>query len=699
MSNTTRFPARWATTALSEALLVGLLAFAAWEQLLPLARLERIAPALSLATFILTFAPVALAGVGLGLVSIRIVGLARAHRVPIALALALLGVNLMRLFLRMDGEWTERSGFVICGSAVVLLVGSWIGMKREGVRNIERWLAVGSFWGLFLVWVKFFPEGIIPLQEDPKRYLLHAGFLVCVSTIIYLSRIQIRSGRWVEPTAIVALFALVFAIQTADVDERCESPQGSFAGVRADPTKHQPNLVFIVLDTVRRDHMSLYGHVRETTPFLEELAKSSAVYRHAVSITSWTLPAHSSMFTGLYPRSHGAHKAIVASQSDSVRKTPGLLQETETLAEILRDRGYQTTALSANLFVGPGYGLDQGFEVFCEQNNRFYLASSPGVRLQYAISGLIRDWAPATLARFISMPLGDAEQIVDNAIASIDSRDHERPFFLFLNFMDAHDPLFPPIELNNRFPGFDPTLYGVWYDWLNYVLAQQGRTLNAREYDHIRSQYDASLYYLDEQLKRLITELDARGISEDTMLVITSDHGEAFGEHDRLGHDRELYAELLEVPLLIRYPGGDHAGVENGYFENRRIFQAVLEGLGVPVDSETTPWQAASEIYTYGRMQGSSLQRTRRAFYFDHYKFIASSDGVDELYDVKLDPTEKRNIAGSDRAEAVAALLAGRQMNQAFVAQIPVSKRDADADTEVLDPADEELLRALGYIE
>jgi arylsulfatase A-like enzyme len=674
--------------ALFLGLFAGPLAFVVCEQLVHLVLSQKLAPLFSLVTYCLTFLPVALTGVALGSIAMRIGGQDGGLRAPLGLVviLALLAVGRL-LLTSSDGGDSKLIAFAV-GSSLLLIAGCrW--MERHRLGSLRRWLFAGLVWGIFLAWVLIAPEEST-YATDSIRYLFHFAFLTSLCAIAFVNRIQTNAPAWVEPLGLGVLLALVAGIQTIGIHGRCEfpAPRETTAAPQA-----APNIVFIVLDTVRRDHLSVYGYRRKTTPFLEELAQTSRVYTDALAVSPWTLPSHSSMFTGIYPRSHGAHHPE-SRPSEPIERLPGLLSEERTLAEILHDHGYQTGAASANPWVGPEYGMKQGFDFFCGQRNPTFLTPSPLVKLHSFMVRWIRGSLPIALAPQFAAEPRQAAQVIDQGLAWIDSLGEAEPFFLFLNLMDAHDPVLPPPRLNDRFPGFLPELHGVRYATLSRRLESENRTLSDTERQHLASQYDASLVYLDEQLARFKAELDKRGLFESLLLIVTSDHGEALGEHGLLGHGRELYSELINIPLIIRYPGGLRAGVEAAPFENRRLFDLVPAAAGIPARAENTPWAAASETFpTWTDKPG--MQRVRRAFRFGEFKFISSSDGKDELYNVVVDPAEDHNLASGAKEP----LGTGRELAGAFLARTPRAERDLDAENLTLDPSHRARLRELGYTE
>jgi arylsulfatase A-like enzyme len=462
----------------------------------------------------------------------------------------------------------------------------------------------------------------------------------------------------------------------------------------------RPNIILIVWDTVRRDHLSVYGYERATTPYLNEFAKESILYTNAVSVSPWTRPSHASMFTGLYPRSHGAHFFYRPEMDISSKDYLDLPDDVTTLAEILKEMGYQCGGISANhVHAGRGAGLDQGFDYFYDQYNPWYLYRPSTFDLNRALINKIKPWMPAHFYFTFNTHSPTAEQINSKSLKWLDSTGDDGPFFLFINFMDAHEPYSPPQRLINLFPGYQSELALIHPSGILYEIIgpEKERELTERERIHLVSEYDAELVYLDEQLKILMDEIKERGWYHDAMIVVTSDHGEYFGEHGLLFHNIDLYSEVLDIPLIIKYPGRTPSGVNTSVIENRDLFNIILNQAGFEKDIqslEANPWLAAAELYRRGPKKINLVQfmLTKRAVLFDNFKFIASSDGADELYDIDADPFESINLLHVDSRAAEI----GEKLTQQFLHS--VEERGIPNQLHDLSKEEIEQLRALGYI-
>jgi arylsulfatase A-like enzyme len=287
-----------------------------------------------------------------------------------------------------------------------------------------------------------------------------------------------------------------------------------------------PNIVLVVMDTARADHLSLHGYARATSPQLERLAARGATFDNAWSTTSWTMPAHASMFTG--------HPAYVH-KADREYLFDGRLP---ALAEFLRDRGYLTAGFSGNyLWINQQYGFARGFAHF-----DVYTPFLDGARTTFGR----KFWG--TLTNQLGLEYvgvrRKAGEFNASALQWLDANPG-RPFFFFINYFDPHDPYWPPEDFKALYAGKTPP--GLLPGTESYT-----RTINF---------YDALLQYTDAQLGRLVDELERRGKLPNTIFIVTSDHGESLGDHGQRQHGTTLYQEVARVHLLLLAPGKVPAGV------------------------------------------------------------------------------------------------------------------------------------------
>jgi len=316
-----------------------------------------------------------------------------------------------------------------------------------------------------------------------------------------------------------------------------------------------PNVLFVVMDTVRKDHLGPYGYERDTTPGLDAFAEEAAVFENAVAPAPWTLPVHASMFTGMYPSEHGADQ-----------ENP-YLEGATTLAQSLSAAGHATACYSSNAWITPYTHLTDGFD---DQDNFFEvmpgdLFSGPlakawrvlndNPRLRTVADKLV-SLGNTAHEYFSSAEGADSKtpRVVDRTKAFIEESERgpgDDGWFSFINLMDAHLPYHPPEEFREQFaPGVDST--DVCQNSKEYNSG--AREISDGEFEEIRGLYDAEIAHIDAQLARLFDWLKRTGRWEDTAVVVAADHGELHGEHGLYGHEFGLYDQLINVPLMIKHP-------------------------------------------------------------------------------------------------------------------------------------------------
>ena len=278
------------------------------------------------------------------------------------------------------------------------------------------------------------------------------------------------------------------------------------------------HVVLISIDTLRADHLGSYGYERATSPALDRIAESGALFLDASTTSPWTLPSHASLLTGLYPSQHGV--------KDHINRLSGSIP---TLASILGGHGYQSFAVVNSHNLAPRYGLDQGFESF-----------------EY-----VREWNDKTGFKRRIVSRGD--RITERAIEWLKERD-ARPFFLFLHYYDVHSGFEPQPKFREMFA--QP--YGGRISGRSRQLSavrRRGLQLSKTDVSHLVDLYDAEIRQLDSNLQRLFGVLEDANLNDDVLVIITSDHGEEFMEHGSILHGRTYYQEIMRIPLIIRGPG------------------------------------------------------------------------------------------------------------------------------------------------
>ena len=485
---------------------------------------------------------------------------------------------------------------------------------------------------------------------------------------------------------------------------------GTLGSTRAVPTTtllpaaaKKPNILLVVMDTVRADHVSVYGYARETTPYLREFAREATVYERAIACDGFTLPTHASMFTGVYP---GWHGATVTPQYPYGSPLP---QRSQTLASVLRANGYWTAEAVANYgYLGTALGLTQGFTLTQARRAMPLSDSSRPFYLRESVKKLLA--AAGNTTAFDQYRLL-ATDINRHALSMIEqSRNPQVPFFLFLNYMDAHVPYIPPSPFRTRFSDTDrnskPVVEETYeaYTAIKDAVNSGKRSLNENEKRYMMSQYDAGIAFMDSAVGDLLKRLRELGLYDNTLVIITSDHGEAFGEHNRREHGiGSAYQDQVHIPLLVKYPGQHEAHRSDTLVSQVDFMPTVLDVSGVAVppglqgESFRSPRRDDSaavftDSSTIGYQQAyPRLRGVRRAVFSGPLKLIVWTAGDPEFYDLNADPGELNNLyrPGDPRAAPLMARL------NAWIATIPrkpSQSRPIDKDTL-------QKLRSLGYVQ
>lgn len=337
-----------------------------------------------------------------------------------------------------------------------------------------------------------------------------------------------------------------------------------------------PDIVFVVLDAVRRDRVSCFGYDRDTTPNVDAFAAGATVYENAVAQAPWSIPAHASLFTGQYSHEHGA--TTVAP----------VLRNAETLAEVLGRNGYRSCGISPNEYVRPVTGLARGFDEF-RTDVRTTVPNSlvgPFGRVINALSGS-RTFRPPVESAFNRLKLpggGDTdpdstrtdEDLLDAAATFLDATDD--PAFLFVNLMDAHLPRSPEPRFRDRFLDADLADADVPSNERAHNFGRD--VLDDRGLEKLSQLYDADVATADARFGQLLARLESRQSLDDALVVAVADHGENLGEFGLIGHQHAVTDGVTSVPLIVRYP--DQGGQRRvaSQVETRRVFHTILDVAG-----------------------------------------------------------------------------------------------------------------------
>ena len=405
----------------------------------------------------------------------------------------------------------------------------------------------------------------------------------------WLTRHEIQAWRFWRKTAPWATAAVAFAFVGVQGEKWWREHRA--VAVLPPATSGAPNILIIVIDTLRADHVSAYGYPRPTTPNLDRIAQQGVLFENAISPSSWSLPSHVSLLTGRYLHDH---------KVGQVQPEPWFgwgktgLGGFSTIGEALEQRGYRTGAFSANrTYFSHDLGFGRGFihfeDYFCSladsfvrtlygrEFSRIYLVRSDkslGKRVLRRLgwASLLDQDAEGSGSYGGAFGIRKHADTVNAELLNWVERDPHRPFFAFLNYFDVHDPYGGP---------------------RSYPKPAWPRV---SDIDH----YDDGVKYSDDCLGRLMTALQQRGVMNHTLIVVTSDHGESLGQHYLMTHGRALYWELIHVPLVISYPGHIPGGVRLAQpVTNAALPATILELLG---GSQSPFWEPPlNALWTVGQ--------------------------------------------------------------------------------------------------
>lgn len=463
---------------------------------------------------------------------------------------------------------------------------------------------------------------------------------------------------------------------------------------------NRPHIVLVSIDTLRADHLSAYGYPKQTSPRLDALAREGVLFVDAMSHSTWTLPAHVSMFTGLDPAAHGV-----------LAREHRIQPYHHTLAERLREAGYATSAWVGTRnwgFVGAVYGFDAGFDRFLHYPHPKRFRSA---RLLRAFDDL---WH-STVERGV----GNASDQITSVIHWL-SLEHEAPVFTFVHLYDVHSksaklPYEAPPPFRDMFCEGDPGEVDLCDDGLcasdRLLDIARGwlEPMDEAEIEWARCLYDGGIRYADHEVGRLVDAIDALGIRDETIVIVTSDHGEGFFEHGYPLHST-LHQEVTRIPLIIRSPGAAVGKRASGVVRQSDLLPTVLDLAGLPIEGDVqgrslvpllTDWGATSnaDVLAFDDGMGGVLLRAGSKTLIQYPASRKLEGRPDrEYYDLSRDPTQKRNL---ERRENVTTGQLQLQMAARLRESAAIRERlEAGTRPSEVEISEEAAagLRALGYV-
>jgi len=419
-------------------------------------------------------------------------------------------------------------------------------------------------------------------------------------------------------TLVLVAAALAFALRGAERDAgaRGASPGAGAGSASAKPPK---NVVLISLDTLRADHLGAWGYERETSPRIDAFAKKSVIFRRAVAQAGSTIPSHASLFTSLYPSAVLTKPTLIQGPSGKgAAKLRGTLADwPETLAEHLRNAGFATWGFVDGGNVRRDFGFAQGFDHYADE----------GVGIE-VLGKQARKWIE--------------EHPVDR-------------FFLFLHCYDIHTPYVSPDEYVALF-GDPEHAYPMPLHADYFRQVESGEiVMSERDFVEVIARYDAGIRYTDDRIGAFLDWLGERGLLDDTLVVIVSDHGEEMREHGRFGHEQLYLDPNLRVPLVIRAPGA-RPQVVGETVELVDVVPTILDLLGLPASRDAIGRSLAPVVRGADQIDGARAafaeigagRKSQRTLVDDRWQLLVDPrKKTRRLYDLVADPTASSDLAGS----------------------------------------------------
>jgi arylsulfatase A-like enzyme len=578
------------------------------------------------------------------------------------------------------------------------------------VTSLFVFLIVGGFINLY-----FLPEAVSRIS-----LLVTAGILLVSLILGRVLYILLRLLRWqgvrIRPRgrlglggliaiAVIALAALAL-VSYMPAGRPARAPRGALG--QGAGNGDGLNVLVLLADALRPDHLSLNGYARETSPHIDAFARAGAVFDNAGAQSSWTKPSTATILTGRYPSAHGMH--LMAN---------GVPEAIELLPEMLQRHGYRTALLTANNFVSPIFGFDRGVD--------FVYASNPPRFLQLMLGHLLSrvcEWS--SLARQVMAWMDGIERalvgggtpagglkaggLTQAFLQWLDAdRQSGRPFFAYLHFMEPHAPYAPPPPYDTFF--MSPRLAAMPHvtnfpAYAGFLPFEKGRAVSPDSLQNMIALYDGAIRSLDESLGRLFGEFSARGLDKNTLIIFTADHGEEFYDRGGWGHGQSLYEELIHVPLILSCPRSLGPIAGSRFVHSVRhvdLVPTILELCGLPGPLRTDgrsllpilhgeepagpPRPVFSEVNHGGRFANALRIGTEKVMFCQR-----ATDRQLFLFDLAADPGERQNLAGTAPAQAARAEAQLQEFQQSVAREAPAEVRIT------IDDATRERLRALGYV-
>lgn len=546
--------------------------------------------------------------------------------------------------------------------AALLVAGMGFGLGAFRIRRdvFEEQLRWGSLRGVMVLAACALVAG-----------LAYLALAAAIRFLVARKPFAVMLRAWGSPAVVGALVAVV-GVATVLIGQPAE----------ADGARHRPaapegagNVLVIVVDTLRADHLPAYGYSSGRTPHLDAFAEDAIRFDQAFSNASWTRPSFASIMTGRFPSSHGV-----------MAKSDALSDDLVTMSEAFGGAGWHTSGFVTNYNVGPYFHFDQGFDEYHYLEPEFVLWADDSAAKLLLVQFLRQRIESVRDAMFGVQPgtaYRDAETVNGELGRWLD-RAPRAPWMMFVGYMDPHDPYF-------EHP----------YTGSGYGRAAH-QTPDLAEAEHLRRLYDGEITYWDEHFGRLVADLRERGLYDDLTIVVTADHGEEFGEHGGFWHGTTLYDEQVRVPLFVKLPRGRRAGtVVRHWVQSVDIMPTLLAEAGLEIPEGVqggSLFEGTERVYAEESHEGNVLESVRQRRGTDELKLITANAGNPrglperELFRVDLDPGEREDLSGTDAASLEHADLALQ------AARVRAAEGAVEGEEVELDPDSRRQLCELGYL-
>ncbi|UCH33405.1 MAG: sulfatase-like hydrolase/transferase [Armatimonadota bacterium] len=482
------------------------------------------------------------------------------------------------------------------------------------------------------------------------------------------------------------------------------------------PSPGASNVLLVIVDALRADRLGCYGSVQGLTPELDRFARDAVLFENALAPAPWTVPSMGSMLASRFPSEVGAGRPMVRTSRPS--REGGVLTPDPTLPELLRRAGYMTRAELTNGHLRRDRGFASGFVSFRCAPDAAGQRAPALPRLGRYEAWFVRTSLGRAVARALHDPprysgggerdIVRARRVINDTCAWLSRQGHQ-PFFLWIHLMDVHAPYDPPQKSPATLAAFPhPPFHSTleFYVKLRSDMRSGRAKLTPDDKGYMEALYDDGVRYADRWLGRLLKHLRESGMYDNTLIIISADHGEEFWDHGGWEHGHSMYDELLHVPLLIKFPHGHHAGKRVSRLVGLiDLMPTVLDVVGLPIPrgvrgqtllenlSNGPASRDGREMYAESALRGEELKALRTP---EHKVIFHTESRAVEVYDLRADPGERRNLAGDPAAaaesrERLIALARDSARSIAWWARYPQEPR-------ALSPSVLRHLRAIGYV-